>query len=241
MKYLNFANSMTPNSVPEFLITLVDLSPSMEEDDWKPTRLAGATKANRQLIRAKKTLHPQDMVGIIGFYGKAVMLHGPVKLADGTGDLIAALKEPAGGGSTNFTSALELAESCFLDKTKSNSNAGRKTLPKMIAGFFYESQGQTGVMNSTLNKGNCLRRIIMLSDGGHNCGGSPGAVASHLKSSGVIIDCIGIGGSPKDVDEELLKEIASCNPDGSVRYCFIGDQAQLLRKYENLAHHIRAI
>jgi hypothetical protein len=55
----------------------------------------------------------------------------------------------------------------------------------------------------------------------------------------VIIDCIGIGGSPKDVDEKLLKEIASRNHDGSIRYCFIGDQQQLLRKYENLAHHIK--
>jgi len=241
MKYLNFANSITPNSVPEFLITLVDLSPSMDEDDWKPTRLAGATMANSQLIKVKTKLHPQDTVGIIGFYGKAVMLHKPVKLIDGSGSLIATLKEPVGGGSTNFTAALKLAESCFLGKTTSTINAGRKTISEMIAGFFYESQGQTGVMNSFLGIGDCLRRIIMLSDGEHNCGGSPKSVASRLKNAGVTIDCIGIGGSPEDVDEELLKEIASRNPDGSVRYCFIGDQAQLLRKYENLAHHIRAV
>ena len=79
----------------------------------------------------------------------------------------------------------------------------------------------------------------MLTDGEHNQGGSPITVASRLKNGGVIIDCIGIGGSPKDVDEKLLEEIASRNPDGSIRYCFIGDQQQLLRKYENLAHHIK--
>ena len=79
----------------------------------------------------------------------------------------------------------------------------------------------------------------MLTDGEYNQGGSPIPVASRLKKAGVIIDCIGIGGSPGDVDEELLKEIASCNPDGSIRYCFIGDQQELLRKYETLAHHIK--
>ena len=83
------------------------------------------------------------------------------------------------------------------------------------------------------------RRIIMLTDGEHNQGGSPVEIASRLKNAGVVIDCIGIGGSPEDVDEELLKQIASRNPDGSVRYCFIGDQSQLLRKYQTLAHHIR--
>jgi len=43
------------------------------------------------------------------------------------------------------------------------------------------------------------------------------------------------------VDESRLKKIASCNPDGSIRYCFIGDQQDLIRKYESLAHHIRPV
>jgi hypothetical protein len=78
----------------------------------------------------------------------------------------------------------------------------------------------------------------MLSDGGYNEGGSPFKVAQRLKDAGVIIDAIGIG-KREDINEEAMKRIASCNPDGTVRYCWIGDQQNLIRKYESLAHHIR--
>ena len=79
----------------------------------------------------------------------------------------------------------------------------------------------------------------MLTDGEHLGDENPVTIAARLKKAGVIIDCIGIGGSPKDVDEKLLKQIASRNSDGSVRYCFIGDQQELIRKYQSLAQHIR--
>jgi Mg-chelatase subunit ChlD len=242
MRYLNCANSITPSAKPEFLMTLVDLSPSMDEDDWKPTRLAGAIKANRQLIEAKTKLHPKDMLGIIGFYGKAITLHPPIRLDSGAHSLINALQSPTSGGSTNFTAALTLAERCLFANVKPRNNKCHKTISKMIKNFLYESPNSSSIVaNNYTYKADCLRRIIMLSDGEHNCGGSPKSVASRLKNAGVIIDCIGIGGSPEDVDEELLKEIASNNPDGSVRYCFIGDQTQLLRKYKTLASHIRPV
>ena len=64
-------------------------------------------------------------------------------------------------------------------------------------------------------------------------------IARRLKDKGVIVDCIGIGGNPAEVNEADLMKIASKNPDGSIRYCFIGDQQELIKKYENLAHHIR--
>ncbi|MFC1780792.1 VWA domain-containing protein [Planctomycetota bacterium] len=83
------------------------------------------------------------------------------------------------------------------------------------------------------------KRIILLTDGEHNAISNPETVADRLKKAGVIIDCIGIGGTPADIDEKLLKKIASRNPDGTIRYCFIGDQQALLRKYETLARHIR--
>jgi hypothetical protein len=57
---------------------------------------------------------------------------------------------------------------------------------------------------------------------------------------GVIIDCIGIADRAK-VDEATLRGIASKNPDGSARYCFVQDRESLIRKYETLAGHIRLI
>ena len=60
-----------------------------------------------------------------------------------------------------------------------------------------------------------------------------------LKKAGVCIDCVGIGGKPTDVDEGLLKAVASRHPDGvTPRYAFIGDKSDLIEKFEALAGRI---
>jgi len=220
---------------------LVDLSGSMASDDWKPSRNAGAAKANMELTKVKAKHHPQDRVGIVGFGSKADILHEPVCLTDGLKSLNSALEKPPEMGRTNFTAALTLAEACLFGKSVSAGNGIGRRITGIFSRFIYDPPSQhinpTGG-NSPGN--NCLRRIILLTDGDHNEGKPPLQVASRLKRAGVVIDCIGIGGSPEAVNESLLKEIASRNPDdGSIRYCFIGDQQELIRRYESLAHHIR--
>ena len=108
----------------------------------------------------------------------------------------------------------------------------------MLSLIFFE-QGDSFVASH--NNDNTTRRIILLTDGEHLGKSNPVNIADKLKGIGVIIDCIGIGGSRKDVDEKLLKQIASRNPNGSIRYCFIGDQEKLIRKYSSLAHHLRTV
>ncbi|NIA31634.1 MAG: VWA domain-containing protein [Actinobacteria bacterium] len=110
---------------------------------------------------------------------------------------------------------------------------------KALSGIFFEPGIDKCLSKKTTN--GSTRRIILLTDGEHLGDENPIHIAIRLKKAGVIIDCIGIGGSPKDVDERLLKQIASRNSDDSIRYCFVGDQQKLLRKYQTLAHHIRAI
>lgn len=235
MKYLDFANRIQSNEVSETLMTLIDLSPSMDSDDWKPTRKAGAITANKELIKIKLKSHPHDRMGIIGFGYNARLLHAPICISKGIQGLQRALINPNGSGGTNFTVALALAENYFLGRVNQPAS---NFFTRMLSEIFIEHE------NHKLPVGkddSSLKRIIMLTDGEHNGSISPLAIASRLKNAGVIIDCIGIGGGPKDVDEKLLKQIASRNADDSVRYCFIGDQQKLLRKYQTLAHHIRAI
>jgi len=231
MKYFNFANHDQSNTQPETLLTLIDLSPSMDHDDWKPSRKAGAISANKELIKLKQKSHPQDHVGIIGFSSSATLLHPPVCLNKGSGSLKRALKRNVDSLGTNFTSALELAEKHLCGRPSENF------FTKALAKIFCEEDTSPKVPT----RSNGPQRIIMLTDGEHTHFSSPLKVASRLKNAGVIIDCIGIGGSPADVDEDILKQIASQNPDGSRRYCFIGDQQQLLRKYQTLASHIRPV
>lgn len=78
--------------------------------------------------------------------------------------------------------------------------------------------------------------VVLLSDG-HNTDGCPKSVAAELKKR-AIISCVGIGGSRKDVDEDLLKWIASEYPDGSKRYRWIGDKERLIQHFHQLAGRI---
>ena len=73
---------------------------------------------------------------------------------------------------------------------------------------------------------------------GHNTGKTPEKLADRLKEF-AIIECIGIGGSPADVDESLLKRIAAAYPNGKKRYRWIGQKEQLVKHFHNLAGAIR--
>ena len=82
-----------------------------------------------------------------------------------------------------------------------------------------------------------LAQVVVLSDGYHNTGAEPKSISDKLRKS-AIIECVGIGGSPIDVDEELLKYIASSYPDGKKRYRWIGDKERLVKHFHNLAGRI---
>lgn len=69
--------------------------------------------------------------------------------------------------------------------------------------------------------------IVMLTDGQ---GGDPLATAYLLKQSGAILETIGVGNSPYNVDENLLKAVASV-VNGKVLYRFIRDSDQLIEYF----------
>ncbi|RKY04114.1 MAG: hypothetical protein DRP56_10485, partial [Planctomycetota bacterium] len=168
------------------------------------------------------------------FWSKAQTLHPPVQPSRSLRSLKNALDNASGGWGTNFTAALQQAEQCLFNGSQVPSGG---FLSKMLIDIFCET-GQSGHERTDANS---LKRIILLTDGDHNQGGNPLRIANRLKNAGVVIDCIGIGGSSGDVNETLLKQIASQNPDGSARYWFIGDQEKLIKTYETLARHIQVI
>lgn len=77
-------------------------------------------------------------------------------------------------------------------------------------------------------------QVVLLSDGHHNCGASPRAVAKKIKEK-AILECVGIGGRPSDVDTRLMKAIASERPDGTKRYRWIGEREELVKHFTDLA------
>jgi uncharacterized protein YegL len=77
------------------------------------------------------------------------------------------------------------------------------------------------------------RQIILLTDG-H--GGHPVGMANRLKDKcNVVIDVVGIGGSPCDVNVSLLRKVATTDPDGLNHYRFIRDSKALKEHYKQLA------
>jgi Mg-chelatase subunit ChlD len=79
-------------------------------------------------------------------------------------------------------------------------------------------------------------RILLLTDGHHNTGPNRAVkeLATNLKAGGLQLDIIGIGGSPQEVDEELLKAMASV-VDGHLRYWFIESVGELVQRFRALA------
>ena len=77
------------------------------------------------------------------------------------------------------------------------------------------------------------RQIILLTDG-H--GGSPLRNAATLKDElGCIIDVVGIGGAPTDVNEKLLRKVSTTDANGVNHYRFINDSHELKDHYRKIA------
>jgi len=77
-----------------------------------------------------------------------------------------------------------------------------------------------------------VRRVVLLTDG-H--GGRPEKTAEALKEQGTVVDVIGVSDTPENVNERLLRKIAS-RVGGQLRYRFIKDHQTLLAHYTRLAN-----
>jgi von Willebrand factor type A domain len=240
MKYINTAHRVS-DQVKEVTYILIDFSGSMYSDDYEPTRKEGAIQANMRLIETKAQLHPNDQMGIIAFEGNAHLIHHPVTVGTGSLSLCQSLrKEIKDYGGTNFTAALKHATSCFFGGKVKDQSPGM--LSQFLNNLFLEPSN-TDPTHTPIKPVNdkVTRRIIMLTDGEHTGSCNPVSVAQRLKTAGVIIECIGIAGTRNNVDEKLLKQIASIDESGDPRYYFIKDTADLIKKYQTMAHHIRPV
>ena len=77
-------------------------------------------------------------------------------------------------------------------------------------------------------------RVLLLTDGHSTMGDDPLVVAGKIKADGIQLDIIGIGGSPDDVNEPVLKEMASI-VNNERHYWFITSVGELVQKFEALA------
>ncbi len=240
MKYLNAARRVSAGA-RERVYVLIDFSPSMEADDYQPSRKLGAIEANQRLIEAKADSFPDDEIGIIAFSGDAACLHPAVPTGTHCDELLRSLDQDVSVyGGTDFSAALECAQECLLDnRIVAGASTGR--FAKLLSHLLLEPPDLAPTPQPSNARDDATKRIIMLTDGEHNGDGDPVKIARRLKKSGVIIECIGIAGSREEVDEAMLKRIASRDEAGAPRYCFIGDTSTLIRKYKSMANQIRPV
>ncbi len=186
---------------PRDAVLVIDASPSMEDTDWPPSRLAAAQEAARSYVERLVSEEPDASVGIVAYDGGArkVCKLIPVRELRKLFRAIGMISADDGSG-TNITAGLRVAL-------------------KMLDG-----------------RGKAAQTII-LTDGEHNTGVGPTAVAARLRKIATL-ECVGIGGHPTDVNEALLKELASAYPDGSKRYRWIGDKERLVQHFRKLAGRI---
>jgi Ca-activated chloride channel family protein len=231
-KFMSFAEHGGENSAPQTIMVAMDVSGSMNEVDIPPSRLKAAVGAASSMTSQMAEEHPDDEVGIVAFSSKAQIVHPPVPVGANLNSLLRAMDSLKTGNATNITAGLEAA-GAGLGMALAGQSAVGGSLLAWISRFIYEPvQGAPTPRR--------LARIILISDGHHNTGRQPLSAAVIIKKAGGCIDVIGIGGAPDDVDPRL-PQIASTNPDGSPRYCFIGDAQQLVKKFKSLGNRIRPV
>jgi Mg-chelatase subunit ChlD len=172
------------------------------------------------------------------------------------GDISPSMEEELDPGVTKFESAIRAGVSLILGKCQVDSRDRVGIIPfdegaeiahplsevgTDKASLIQTLQSLTIGNGTDLNAGlveadgafdwnlqNVVRRIVLLTDG-H--GGSPEQTAASLRQRGVVLDVIGFGHDPSDVNEELLRSIATPS-----HYRFIKDHRTLVQHYTQLAN-----
>ena len=163
MKYLNFATpgslgspgtrgSTTGRGLPERLIIAIDCSPSMEYDDWPPTRLEAAKEAANALIRRKARIAPDDQVGLVSYARRAVAICRPMLASQSEAHLCRAIDRMSLGEATCISAGLVAA-----GKQLELGGDRRSWLMRLI-------------IEAPSSNGKYVDRIVLLTDGHHNSG-----------------------------------------------------------------------
>jgi Mg-chelatase subunit ChlD len=185
---------------------LLDVSASMAERDFSPSRIEAAKEALLAFARRRGQDRPNDWLSVLSFNSAARLLYQSVRLGDS--EAVSQLHQMFSGLQASGGTDL----SAPLDETI--------TIVRLIHRYFPDFGKSYGIL-----------RVLCLTDG--HSSGDPLRSAGILKEQGVVIEIVGMGGSPSDVNEGLLKQCASIE-NGRLLYRFIGDQgggADRLVKY----------
>lgn len=155
--YMDFAHA---GSGVEECCLVLDVSPSMDYTDLKPSRLAAAVEASKALIVMKCEQHPSDRVAIVSFSASASLVKDMGTVTNS--EIVRALETLRTSSSTNIGAGLEAARSVFARKTFGHP---MQQFAQWVARTAAEPLPGSGGLG-----GAAMQRVILLSDGKHNRG-----------------------------------------------------------------------
>lgn len=201
-----------PSQAAFVTVLVIDASSSMESDDYPPSRLEAAKRGASAYLAHRVAQSAHDRIAVVSFRGNARVECPLEDLKDSARRIQNAIDSIAACGNTSIGAGLRAAEGLVLGAP---------------SGWMTRLLGEP--LRVALPSGH-VKRLILLSDGGHNANPKPEPIADRLKAAGVQIDCVGIG-TKDEVDEDRLRRLAS-SPD---RYRFIADARELFEHYRTLA------
>jgi Mg-chelatase subunit ChlD len=107
--YMQFGHRQSAAHAKSHTVLLIDVSASMEEGDYPPTRLGAAIEASNALLDVKASTYPEDRVGIVTFSDVITIVHPLVRVASDAPSLRTAIGQIRAGGNTAMTDGLTMS------------------------------------------------------------------------------------------------------------------------------------
>ena len=190
-------------------ILVLDKSGSMQEEGFETGRskLELVEEAGNRFLGRKRDLRPLDMVGVVPFDHQIERVYEPTNIQQGCDALRGVLNESLSPphGGTELCLALDAS----LEMLERN-------------GFLSPSSP-------------FLCRVLVLSDGYTSHKERAIVAAQRLKERNLLTETLGLGKTPSDLDEKLLRECATVEENGFQHYRFLGDAESLFLAYSSAA------
>jgi Ca-activated chloride channel family protein len=93
----------------QVVVLAIDVSPSMGQADYPPSRLEGAVRAARRYLNTLAKAESPTLVGIVDFHGQAQLVSHPLPATSHHQQLLGSLNGLHTGQGTNIGAALSLA------------------------------------------------------------------------------------------------------------------------------------
>ncbi|MCA9449830.1 MAG: VWA domain-containing protein, partial [Candidatus Omnitrophica bacterium] len=172
---------------------VLDVSGSMSLTDYLPTRLGAGKQAINAYSENRRRHRPNDCVGLVTFETTAKVVC-PLAWLDHP-QQFQTFQRRLSNVEAGGATRLDLGLSLAKDLLWCGNPSNRQDLNRPV-------------------------RFYVLTDG--HSEGRPERVAKQVKQAGIVIEIVGIGGSPDEVNEPVLKRCASVE-NGKLLYRFIGD------------------